>query len=71
MTSIATDRDVHDRYCTQADDASADPGDVRRCPHGRLMVAYTVLGLAACQWWTLSPVWTPVLWWRARRALSS
>lgn len=50
-------------------------GDVRRCPHGKLQVL-TEIGPAArvagpgTHWWrTLSPVFTPVLYRRARAAL--
>lgn len=50
-------------------------GDVRRCPHGKVQVL-TEIGPAArvagpgTHWWrTLSPVFTPFLFRRARAAL--
>jgi hypothetical protein len=45
------------------------PGDLRRCPHGLVMLGYEVMGHAAPYWRTLSPLWTPLLWRRARKRM--
>lgn len=68
--NILTPRQIHDRYCRLSTNNwwKSRTGDVRRCEHGRLQMAYDVLGLAAPHWRDLSPVFTPILWWRARRA---
>lgn len=51
------------------------PGDLRRCEHGRLQVRTQVSEHARIQgpgtdWWRdLHPVWTPILWRRAQKAM--
>jgi hypothetical protein len=50
------------------------PGDLRKCPHGRLQVRTEVSGRSrsmgpGTDWWRdLSPIWTPILYRRALRA---
>jgi hypothetical protein len=52
------------------------PGDVRRCVHGHLQVRTQVgpnarVAGPGTDWWrTLSPIFTPVLYRRAKRALA-
>jgi hypothetical protein len=52
------------------------PGDVKRCPHGKLMVRRQVgpnapVAGPGTDWWqTLSPVFNPIDYRRARKALS-
>jgi len=75
--NILTEREEHKRYCTQPltyynrcmAGAGGLHGDVRRCEHGKLMLGYTVPGLVPAMWRTLHPIWTPILFQRARRAL--
>ena len=51
------------------------PGDVKRCVHGKLMLRRQVgihsrLAGPGTDWWqTLSPVFDPILYRRARKAL--
>jgi hypothetical protein len=72
--TITTWRDVHRRWCNYSGrgDTStwALPGEVRRCPHGLIQLAYEVPGSAAAYWRDLSPILTPVKDRRARRALA-
>lgn len=73
--SILTPAQEHARYCGSPAHDVADwgrPGDVRRCPmHGRAQVGYEVPGVVPPYWRDLSPLWTPLAWRRARRALAS
>lgn len=75
MSNILSTHQQHERYCTQARFTSPHTwgrvGDVRRCEHGRIMMAYDVPGVVPPYWRTLHPIWTPVLHWRARRALAN
>lgn len=48
----------------------ARAGDVRRCPHGRIQLAYEVPGSVPAYWRDLSPVWDLFTYRRARRALT-
>ena len=47
------------------------PGDVRRCPHGRIQYGIEARGTVPCYWRDLHPVLTPWLYRRARRALAA
>ena len=53
------------------------PGDVKRCPHGKLMVRTQtgpnsrMMGPGTDWWRTLSPVWNPIEYRRAKAALAS
>lgn len=70
MKNILTERQKHGRYCTQpyANVPRGYPGDVRRCQHGYIMLAYEVPGLIPPMWRTLN--WSfPILYLRARKAL--
>jgi hypothetical protein len=79
MANILTRQQEHERYCTRLPASSRSycceyhkmgvVGDVRRCDHGYLMLAYEVRGLIPPRWRTLNVIWTPVLYWRAHRAL--
>lgn len=73
MPNILTNRERH-RRCQQPNhgpwDEWGDVGDVRRCEHGRIQEAYEVRGVVPPYWMDLSPFWTPIRYWRARRALS-
>jgi hypothetical protein len=52
------------------------PGDVKRCPHGKLMIRRQVPPGSRIQgpgtdWWdTLSPIFNPFLYRRAKKALA-
>jgi hypothetical protein len=52
------------------------PGDVKRCPHGKLMIRRQVPPNARTQgpgtdWWdTLSPIFNPIDYSRAKKALA-
>ena len=50
---------------------AGDPGDIRRCEHGRMwrFVGTERGGNWIDLWEPLSPVWNPIAWRRARRAL--
>jgi hypothetical protein len=51
------------------------PGDLRRCEHGRLQIRTEVgpgsrsMGPGTDWWRDLSPIWTPILYRRAMKAL--
>ena len=45
-------------------------GDVRRCEHGRVMIGYERPGLIPAEWADLSPVFDPIKYRRAVRALA-
>lgn len=51
-------------------------GDVRRCVHGKIQIRRQVsihsrtAGPGTDWWQTLSPIWDPILYRRARKALS-
>jgi len=52
----------------------ADPSDVRRCAHHRIWICTGTVEVgfvAVDAWQRLSPVWTPVRYRRAARALRS
>lgn len=66
-----SEHEKHNRFCTRPL-AKGGYGDVRQCEqHGKIMLAYEAHGTVAPYWRTLSPIWTPVLYWRARRALAN
>jgi hypothetical protein len=52
------------------------PGDVKRCVHGKLMMRRQVgprarIAGPGTDWWqTLSPIFDPILYYRARKALT-
>lgn len=73
--NITTSRGDHRRWCDYSGHGDAKtwafPGDVRRCPHGRIQLAYDVPGSVPAYWRDLSPVFTPLLYRRARRALTT
>jgi hypothetical protein len=74
MPNIMSASQEHDRYCTQPNmgerfDLWGRPGDVKRCRHGKVMLGYEVPGLIPAKWMTLSPIWTPIRYRRAVRAL--
>ena len=83
MTSILTKRQEHDRYCHQPEGGWLGdmkpsegenprwgwPGDVRVCVHGVIMLGVEVPGSVPAYWRDLSPIWTPVLYRRAKHAL--
>lgn len=72
--NVLTTRQEHARYCYQPSFGSATdwgrPGDVRRCEHGYVQIGFEVQGTIPCYWRDLSPVFTPILWRRARKALT-
>ena len=48
------------------------PGDVRRCVHDRIMLAVEEVGVGGAMGWrTLSPIWNPFLFLRARKVLDA
>lgn len=69
---IRTKAEVHAANCMtpgwSPDGDSWSPGEVRRCPHGKLQEAIDVPGWGPCCWRDLSPIWTPVRWRRAQHA---
>lgn len=78
MVNIQTAVQDHRRHCDQpgweyrdgnAFPGWARPGDVRRCDHGRIQIAYEVIGCTSASFRDLSPVFNPILWRRARAAL--
>lgn len=52
------------------------PGDLKRCPHGKIMVRRQagpyarIAGPGTDYWSTLSPIWHPLRYRRARKALA-
>jgi hypothetical protein len=71
--NIRTSRGNHRRYCTQPRlkiEEWGQPGDVRRCEHGRIMLGFEVPGTIPPYWRDLSPIWTPILYRRALNALT-
>lgn len=66
--NIRSERRDHRRCSTPRE--WAFEGDVRRCPHGVLQVARNVVGRGSAQWFDLSPVFNPIEYRRADRALS-
>ena len=70
--NIRTSRGDHRRYCTRPRFEVHEwgrPGDVRRCEHGRVMLGYEVPGTVPPYWMDLSPIFTPIRYRRAIRAL--
>lgn len=70
--SIQTPIQHHMRFCRGPRlnvEEWGEPGDVRRCIHGRIMLAYEVMGTIPPYWRTLSPIFNPIAYRRARRAL--
>lgn len=68
--NITTTQQTH-RSCLTASEhpATVCVGDVRRCIHGRLQLAYRrYVNVSGCHWRDLHPLWTPVLYRRAARA---
>lgn len=45
-------------------------GDVRRCEHNKIMLAYSRAGVVPCYWRTVSPM-EFATYWRAQRALKA
>lgn len=71
--NILPERDIHSRECLGmpfVNEPFAWAGDVRRCRHGRLQIAHDVPGYGSACWSDLSAVFNPVLYHRARKALS-
>jgi len=72
--NITTGRGMHLRWCNYSGrgDATtwARSGDVRRCEHGRVQLAYDVPGSIPAYWRDLSPVGNPILYRRAANALT-
>jgi len=72
--NITTSRGAHRQWCNYSGRGDATtwafPGDVRRCEHGRVQLAYDVPGSIPAYWRDLSPVWNPILRRRAVKALA-
>lgn len=68
MPNINTPHDEHEIYCGLGQE-SAHSGDVRRCKHERLQVNVGFLGSAFGIWDDLSPVFNPIRYHRAKKAL--
>lgn len=71
MSNILTDGQHHKAYCHQSriDDYQSRLGDVRRCEHRIIQVAYEPPGLVQAYWRDISPIFNPITYRRARRAL--
>lgn len=73
--NIRNASDDHRRYCGYptigTDRDWGRPGDVLRCEHGHIMLGYEVPGCTSAYWQTLSPVFNPIKYRRARRALTT
>lgn len=72
-TNISTDRQHHRRYCIgpPPHDEWAWEGDVKRCEHGKIMIAHDVPGYGSALWFELWWLSSPIAWWRARKALAA
>lgn len=68
MPNINTPREEHEIYCGIGLESAHD-GDVRRCKHGRLQVNIGTPGSAFGMWEDLSPLFNPIKFNRAKRAL--
>lgn len=72
--NITTRRGAHRQQCNYSGYGDvttwAWAGQVRRCTHGRIQLAFAVPGSIPAYWRDLSPIWTPVLYRRASKALT-
>lgn len=65
--NLLTKRQAHALYCEDPGDMRPSVGDVRRCQHGHIQMAWSLPGFGQCHWFDINPL--SLTYWRARRAL--